>query len=58
MDLAEKIVHAERIAKQQLRAMPTGVVLDDEALAAATDEERHEIHAILTARVQPRTVAP
>lgn len=58
MDLAQKVVHAERIAQQQLRAIPKDVVIQDGALATATDEERHEIHAILTERVRPRTVAP
>lgn len=58
MDLAEKIVHAERIARHHLREMPAEVVLHDEELASATGEERHEIHALLTARVRPRTVAP
>lgn len=57
MNLVEKVAHAERIAQQQLRSMPTEAVLNDAELAAASEKDRLEIHTIVKARVQARATA-
>lgn len=56
MDLVAKVQHADRLAREHIQALPLTAVTGDPTLARATEEERRQIHFILTHKVATRVV--
>lgn len=57
MDLVAKVQHAERLAREHLQSLPLETVIDDESLTGVTEEERRQIHFILTRKIATKAVA-